>query len=52
MTDRRLKIDPKNVEYDGSSFRLIIDDEEAFKKRLLERQAEIIKDIEETGGPQ
>lgn len=42
----KLKIDPTKVEYDGHSFRLIIDDEATLLKRLIEKQAEIIADIE------
>lgn len=44
--EKKLKIDPKKVEYDGQSFRLIIEDEEALLKKLKEKQAEIIKDLE------
>lgn len=44
--ENKLKIDPKKVEYDGHSFRLIIDNEEALLKKLKEKQSEIIKDLE------
>lgn len=43
---KKLKIDPKKVEYDGHSFRLIIQDEDALLKKLKEKQAEILKDLE------
>lgn len=46
--DEKLKIDPKKVEYDGRSFRLIIGDEAELIKRLKEKQAEILKDIAES----
>lgn len=36
----------EKVEYDGHSFRLIINDEAALLERLKKRQAEIIRDIE------
>jgi hypothetical protein len=42
----RFKIDPKKVEYDGHSIRLIIDDDVALLKKLMEKQAEIIADLE------
>jgi hypothetical protein len=44
--DKKLKIDPKKVEYDGHSFRLIIDNEDDLLKKLKEKQSEIIKDLE------
>jgi len=44
--EKKLKIDPKKVEYDGHSFRLIIKDEDALLKKLKEKQAEILKDLE------
>lgn len=44
--EKKLKIDPKKVEYDGHSFRLIIQDEDALLKKLKEKQAEILKDLE------
>jgi hypothetical protein len=43
---KRLKIDPKKVEYDGHSFRLIIHDEAALLEQLKKKQAEILKDLE------
>jgi hypothetical protein len=43
--EKKLKIDPKKVEYDGHSFRLIIEDEAALLEKLKEKQAEIIKDL-------
>ena len=46
VMEKKLKIDPKKVEYDGHSFRLMIKDEEALLKRLKEKQAEILKDLE------
>jgi hypothetical protein len=42
----RFKFDPKVVEYDGRSIRLIIKDEKAFMKKLMRKQAEIIKHLE------
>ena len=44
--EKKLKIDPKKVEYDGHSFRLIISDEAALLEKLKEKQAEIIEDLE------
>jgi hypothetical protein len=44
--EKKLKIDPKKVEYDGHSFRLIIEDEAALLEKLKEKQAEIIKNLE------
>lgn len=46
VMEKKLKIDPKKVEYDGHSFRLIINDEAALLERLKEKQAKIIKDLE------
>jgi hypothetical protein len=43
---KKLKIDPKKVEYDGHSFRLIIHDEAALLEKLKKKQAEILKDLE------
>lgn len=45
--EKKLKIDPKKVEYDGRTFRLIIQDEAELLKKLKEKQAEIIKDLDE-----
>lgn len=39
----KLKIDPKKVEYDGHSARLIINDHEALNKKLMDKQKEILK---------
>lgn len=44
---KKLKVDPKKVEYDGRTFRLIIQDEAQLLKKLKEKQAEIIKDLDE-----
>lgn len=44
--EKKLKIDPSKVEYDGNSFRLIINDEAALLERLKEKQAEIIRDLD------
>ncbi len=41
-----IKIDNKKVEYDGNSIRLIVEDEEALIKKLQEKQAEILKQLE------
>jgi hypothetical protein len=46
--EKKLKIDPKKVEYDGRSFRLIIEDESSLIQKLKEKQSEIIKDISES----
>lgn len=43
--NKKLKIDPKKVEYDGRSFRLIVEDEAELLKKLKEKQAEIVQDI-------
>jgi hypothetical protein len=47
MDGKKLKIDPSKVEYDGHSFRLIVD-ENSFIKRLKEKQVEILEDLEKT----
>lgn len=46
--DKKLKIDPKKVEYDGHSFRLIIEDEASFLERLKQKQGEILEDLKKT----
>lgn len=43
--ERKLKFDPKKVEFDGHSVRLIIDDIEELKSRLMREQAEMLKEI-------
>lgn len=43
-----IKIDPKKVEYDGNSIRLIVLDEQALINKLKEKQFEILKDLENT----
>lgn len=40
-----MKIDPKKVRYDGRSIKLIVEDEEALKAELKEKQKEIIEDL-------
>jgi flagellar biosynthesis/type III secretory pathway chaperone len=41
LDDKSKKIDPKKVEYDGNSIRLIIPDEQALVNKLKEKQQEI-----------
>lgn len=43
--EKKLKIDPNKIKYDGHSFRLIIQDEEALLRKLMKKQAEILKDL-------
>jgi len=45
--EKKLKIDPNNVEYDGRTFRLIIDDQESLIEWLKKKQIEIVKDLEQ-----
>lgn len=52
MDNRKLKIDPSKVEYDGRSFRLIIENESSFLEHLKKKQAEMIKDLENSEGEQ
>jgi hypothetical protein len=42
----RLKINPEKVEFDGHSFRLIIENETDLINKLKDKQHEIIKDLE------
>lgn len=42
---RKLIIDPTKVKYDGSSFELIVKDEESLIKGLKEKQKEIMKNL-------
>lgn len=41
----KLNIDPKKVEFDGRSFRLIVEDEQEFLKKLKAKQREILEDL-------
>jgi hypothetical protein len=43
---KKLKIDPTKVEFDGHSFKLIIKDEAELIRKLKEKQAEILNDLE------
>jgi hypothetical protein len=42
-----IKIDPKKVEYNGNTIRLIITDEQILIDKLIKKQQEILKDLEE-----
>lgn len=46
--EKKLKIDPKKVEFDGNSIRLIVPDESALFERLKKKQAEILSDLEKS----
>lgn len=42
---KKLKIDPNKVEYDGSTFKLVIEDFDSLMKKLKEKQEGILKDM-------
>lgn len=50
--EKCVEYDPERIEWTGTGWKVIIKDEEAFKKRLIELQKIIIEDIKKTGGPQ
>ena len=43
--DKKIKLDPKKIKYDGKGFSVVISDEKAFKAKLNKLRKEVLKNI-------